>query len=136
MPVISVSMPESLVEDIDEFAERHGYSGRSEAVREGTRRLLQELSEPELADRDVACVVTTTFEHDSGAEAQLSTLRHDYDGLVASNVHSHAGGACLEVFVVEGHVDEVRSYVARLRSIDGVTSVEFTIVSPSESLDL
>nr|WP_317627638.1 ribbon-helix-helix domain-containing protein [Halorubrum sp. BOL3-1] len=42
MSVVSISMPEALLEHIDEFADEHGYSGRSEVVREGTRTLLEE----------------------------------------------------------------------------------------------
>ena len=35
MSVVSVSMPEELVERIDRFADEHGYTGRSEVLREG-----------------------------------------------------------------------------------------------------
>lgn len=41
MPVVSISMPESLLDRLDEFIEDHGYSGRSEAMREGARGLFR-----------------------------------------------------------------------------------------------
>ncbi len=130
MPVVSVSMPEPLLEQLNEFIEDHGYSGRSEAVREGTRRLLTEVTDDADADGKTACVVTATFEHDSGAEGRVSTLRHDHESLVVSNVHSHACDACLELFVAEGTVDEIASFVARLRAVDGVQQVDHSFVSP------
>ena len=33
MTVVSVSMPDSLLDRLDEFADEHGYTGRSEVVR-------------------------------------------------------------------------------------------------------
>jgi len=62
MTVVSVSMPESLLERIDE---EHGYTGRSEIIREASRNLLGEFEE------------------------KMMHLRHEYEGLVASNFHSN-----------------------------------------------
>lgn len=134
MTVISVSMPDALVTELDTFIEAHGYSGRSEAIREGIRGLLQEFDQQGLDDQQVICVITTMFDHTSGAEAKLSELRHANQRLVTSNVHSHAGNTCLELFIVEGYVDDVGSYVASLRAVDGVTTVEHSILSPNQSV--
>jgi CopG family nickel-responsive transcriptional regulator len=45
MSVVSVSMPEELVDRIDQFAEDHGYTGRSEVFREAARDLLGEFAD-------------------------------------------------------------------------------------------
>ena len=34
MPIVSSSMTERLRDDLDTFAEEHGYTGRSEVIRE------------------------------------------------------------------------------------------------------
>jgi len=44
MSIVSISMPEALLERIDTFADEHGYSGRSEVVREASRKLLEEIA--------------------------------------------------------------------------------------------
>lgn len=128
MPVVSISMPESLLERLDEFIEAHGYSGRSEAVREGARGLLQEFDDRELDGQQVVCVITAMFEHDSGAETTLSELRHQYEDLVTSNVHSHADDNCLELFVTEGTLETIGPFVSRLRAVDGVTAIDHSIL--------
>jgi len=48
-------MPEALLERIDEFADEHGYSGRSEVVREGTRTLLEEFQERNIDGQKHTC---------------------------------------------------------------------------------
>ena len=128
MPVVSVSMPESLLERLDEFIDDHGYSGRSEAVRDGARGLLSEV-DTDHVDGTAVCVVSAMFDHDSGAETALSALRHRHNDLVTSNVHSHAGDACLELFVAEGPVSEIGSFVARVRAVDGVAAVDHSLLS-------
>lgn len=49
-------------------------------------------------------------------------------GKITSNVHSHAGDACLELFVVEGEIADIGPYVARFRTVDGVRAVEHSIL--------
>lgn len=129
MPVVSISMPESLLDRLDEFIEEHDYSGRSEAMREGARGLFREFDDGELPTEEVVCVVTVMFDHQSGAETRLSELRHRHEGLVTSNVHSHADDACLEVFVTEGSVEAIGPFVSRLRGVDGVTAIDHSILS-------
>nr|WP_245800662.1 hypothetical protein [Natrinema saccharevitans] len=56
-------MPEALLERIDEFANAHGYSGRSEVVREGTRTLLEEFQGRNIDGQKHMCTVTVVFEY-------------------------------------------------------------------------
>ncbi len=42
MSVVSVSVPEGLLDRIDQFADDHGHTGRSEVVHEASRNLLGE----------------------------------------------------------------------------------------------
>ena len=58
MSVVSVSMPEELLNRIDQFADDHGYTGRSEVLREASRNLLGEFEDEKLEDRDLMGVVS------------------------------------------------------------------------------
>ena len=51
-------MPEELVDRIDKFAEDHGYTGRSEVLREASRNLLGEFEDRRLEGRELMGVVT------------------------------------------------------------------------------
>jgi CopG family nickel-responsive transcriptional regulator len=73
-------MPDELVEDLDEFADDHGYTGRSEVVRESARNLLGEFEEERLKDQQLAGVVTVLFDYGlSSVEQQLLHLCHEHD---------------------------------------------------------
>ena len=64
MSVVSVSMPEELLSRIDQFADDHGYTGRSEVLREASRNLLGEFEDKKLEGRDLMGVVTVVIRND------------------------------------------------------------------------
>lgn len=128
-------MPDELLEQMDEFADEHGYSGRSELLREAARSLMGELDDSDLKERELVATVTAIFEFEnSDVEGEMIDLRHDYDGVVKSNVHSHIGeDYCMELFVLEGSLDDVRDFVGSVRSTSGILSINYS-VNPIDDL--
>jgi CopG family nickel-responsive transcriptional regulator len=136
MTVVSVSMPEELLQRIDSFAEEHGYTGRSEIVREAARNLLGEFEDRRLEDRELMAVVTVLFEYETtSVEERMMQLRHEHEGLVASNFHSHVGGHhCMELFVLEGSLAEVSTFVGKIRATRDTLTVDYS-VTPVDDFD-
>jgi len=130
MTVVSVSMPESLLERIDEFADEHGYTGRSEIIREASRNLLGEFEDKRLEGRELMGIVTVLFDYDTTAvEEKMMHLRHEHEGLVASNFHSHVGEhRCMELFVLEGDLEEISSFVGKIRATKDTLNIDYSVV--------
>ncbi|QLD86053.1 nickel-responsive transcriptional regulator NikR [Natronomonas halophila] len=130
MTVVSVSMPESLLERLDEFAEEHGYTGRSEVVREASRNLLSEFEDKQLEGRELMSTVTVVFDHEtSSAEERMMQVRHDHEDIVVSNVHNHVGDHyCMELFILEGPLDEISTFVGKIRATSDVLSVDYSVI--------
>lgn len=136
MSVVSISVSEELLEEIDGFVDSHGYSGRSELFREAARSLMGEFEDSELGGRELVSTVTVIFEFDGGhdVESQMIEMRHDHEDVVKSNVHSHIGDEyCMELFVIEGTLDDVRDFVGALRPTEGILSVNYS-VNPIDDL--
>jgi CopG family nickel-responsive transcriptional regulator len=134
MTVVSVSMPESLLERIDEFSEEQGYTGRSEVIREASRNLLGEFEDRRLEDRELMGVVTVLFNYEtSSTEERMMRLRHEHDDLVTSNVHSHVGNHyCMELFVVEGELENISTFVGKIRATEDTLSVDYSVIPVDE----
>ena len=130
MTVVSVSMPDELLERIDSFAEEHGYTGRSEVVREASRNLLGEFEDRQLEDRELMGVVTVLFDYSSSTvEQRMMSLRHEYEDLVASNVHSHIGDHyCLELFILEGDLADISTFVGKIRATQDTLSIDYSVM--------
>lgn len=133
MPVVSVSMPTTLIERIDEFADEHDYTGRSDAVREGTRLLLEEFEDDRLEDRPLAAVVTALYDFGTrDVEREVTRLRHDHEALIVSNTHSHVGEFCMELFVLECALEDVSTFVGAVRAISDVSTVDYSLLPLDE----
>ena len=130
MTVVSVSMPDELVDRIDQFAADHGYTGRSEVVREAARNRLGEFEDKRLEDRELMGVVTVIFDFETtSVEERMMHLRHDNEDLVASNFHSHVGDHyCMELFVLEGSLAEISTFVGKIRATQDTLSVDYSVI--------
>jgi len=123
-------MPEELVERIDQFAEEHQYTGRSEVLREASRNLLGEFEDKKLKDRDLMGVVTVVFDYDTTTvEEKMMHLRHEYEDVVASNFHSHVGEHhCMELFVLEGSLEEISAFVGKIRATKDTLTIDYSVL--------
>ena len=130
MSVVSVSMPEKLLNRIDQFADDHGYTGRSEVIREASRNLLGEFEDEKLEDRELMGVVTVVFDYETtSVEEKMMRLRHEYEDVVASNFHSHVGGHhCMELFVLEGSLEEISTFVGKIRATKDTLTVDYSVL--------
>ena len=134
MPVVSVSIPDDLLSRIDEFSEQHGYSGRSELIRDASRSLLDEFNNRSLEGREIVATVTAVFD-ETNVEKTMIDLRHSYEEIVKSNVHSHIGeDYCMELFVVEGSYTQIKNFLGELRSTKGVLDINYT-ATPVDKLN-
>ena len=129
MTVVSVSMPEALLQRIDEFSQEHGYTGRSEVMREAARNLLNEFEDAQLEDRALMAVVTVLFDYETtSVEERMMHLRHEHENIVASNFHSHVGGHyCMELFVLEGSLAEISTFVGKIRATKDTLTVDYSV---------
>ena len=131
MPIVSSSMTERLRDDLDRFADEHGYSGRSEVIREACQSLLEEYRETEEAERRVVGTVTAVFAYDEPAiERRMMDIRHEFEGSIRSNSHNCLADneGCVESFVVEASYAEVLRFIGTVRGADESVSVEYTAV--------
>jgi len=111
--VVSISLPDALLQKADALIEKRGYAGRSELVRACVRdHLVASLAE----ERDGVRSASVTLVYPHGEEKHFTRIRHDFTDVVRSMMHGHAKTACIEIFVVEGPAARVRGFVDALRA--------------------
>jgi len=86
--VISISLPESLLGEVEKKVEKHGYAGRSDLAREALRSFIEEFDVDARLDGEVVATVTAVFREGSEAERKINSLRHDHGGCVTDDSHS------------------------------------------------
>ena len=116
-----VSMPQELLEAFDERIARQGYRTRSEAIRDVVRDYLVEAQWASTGE-EVVGTVTIVYDHEMRELTHaLTELQHQYHDAIACSTHVHLDEHnCLEVIVVAGRSEQVRTIAERLVATKGV----------------
>ncbi len=125
----SISLEEDLLAGFDDYIARHGYSNRSEAVRDLIRKAL--VKDEWAADSEVVGVVTMVYDHHkSQLQERITELQHDFYELITSTTHIHMDHHnCLEVTIVKGKASQVQELAGRLIALRGVKDGSLTMSS-------
>ncbi|OYR85150.1 nickel-responsive transcriptional regulator NikR, partial [Halorubrum sp. E3] len=80
--------------------------------------------------------VTVLFDYETTTvEERMMRLRHEHEGLVASNFHSHVGPRyCMELFVLEGRLEDISAFVGKVRATKDTLTVDYS-VTPVDEFD-
>ena len=118
MAVVSASLPDDLVEELDSAIANGDYKGRSEFLRAAIRTHLQDKHPPR--GHHVHGSLTITYPH--GKEARMSEVRHAFHDVVLSLMHTHCEPeTCMDVMIVGGtpqRVEALRDAFERTRDVN------------------
>jgi CopG family nickel-responsive transcriptional regulator len=134
MTVISVSLTPELLERLDTFVEKSGFSSRSEALRLAVRDSLSQFSLQSRQRGQVMSTVTIISETESASShLGILDLRNGFDNIIFGNMHLHIEeGLCIEIFLVKGDSEIVMNFVARSKTVKGVREVNYTLTPLGE----
>lgn len=124
-------MPERLRDNLDRLADDHGYSGRSEVIRDACQSLIEEYQVSDESDRHVVGTVTAVFGYDDPEiERKMMDLRHEFEDSIRSNSHDclEDNSGCVETFVVEATYEDLLRFIGTVRGLDESLTVEYTAV--------
>jgi CopG family nickel-responsive transcriptional regulator len=115
LTIVSVSLNEDILQEVDKLQKALGFSGRSEIVRAGIRNLLaEERDRQNLSGRIFAVLMAI---HDEKSDDQVTEMGHGYDKLISTHIHNKIGGDnCLEIFLLKGDAEEIIDMTKKFKS--------------------
>ncbi|MBS7638795.1 nickel-responsive transcriptional regulator NikR [Candidatus Bathyarchaeota archaeon] len=125
MTVVSLTLPDELLERFDEFIKSRGYYSRSEAFRDAIRNLISEweFSRRELNNVAATIMITSNYRDDE-VDSRIGEIRHKFDDIVVENIHRHVGQRyCLEILLAEGEYKRVQDLIGRIRGVRGIHQI-------------
>jgi CopG family nickel-responsive transcriptional regulator len=112
MPVISISVNEKILEEIDRIQEELGFSGRSEVIRAGARMLIADAKEKEKLSGQINSILLLI--HTQEVESVVTLIKHDFEDITNTQIHSHLkGGKCLEIFILDGEAERTKELMGQ-----------------------
>ena len=129
-----VSIGSELLEKFDKLIGSKGYVNRSEAIRDLIRDYLVEHEWEE--DVETVGAVTLVYDHHIHELSELLTsLQHEYHTMIISSMHIHIDEHnCLEVIVIKGKGNQVKSIADKLISTKGVKHGKLTMTTTGKDL--
>ena len=105
--IISMSLNDKILKDIDKLQKEMGFSGRSETIRAGLRMLIADKKEKSKL-RGIIDAVLLVIHEDRNSE-EVSLLRHRHEELIKTQVHNHLENhKCLEIFILKGDAENIK----------------------------
>jgi CopG family nickel-responsive transcriptional regulator len=110
MTIISVSVNDGLLEELDKLQRELGFSGRSEVIRAGARMLIADSREKEQLEGTLNAVLLLI--HLQKAEDTVTEIKHDFEDIISTQIHNHLReDKCLEIFILEGDAARIKELV-------------------------
>ena len=115
-----VSLEKRLLEDFDRLIARKKYSNRSEAIRDMIRDSFVE--EEWEKNEEVAGAISIVYDHHKRELMDLIVdIQHEYHDMIVASQHAHLDHHnCLEVVIVKGKSDMIKTLSDKLRAVKGV----------------
>ena len=108
MPIVSISLTEEILKEIDSLQKNLGFSGRSDAIRAGIRSFVSEEKQKENLSGNVNAILLVV--HNDEYDNQVNGIKHSYEDLITTHLHSKIeGDKCMELFMLKGEADSVSS---------------------------
>ena len=106
MPIVSISLTEEILKEIDTLQKNLGFSGRSDAIRAGIRSFVSEEKQKENLSGNVNAILLVV--HNDEYDNQVTGIKHSYEDLITTHLHSKIeGDKCMELFMLKGEADLV-----------------------------
>jgi len=115
MPIVSLSLNDKILDEIDKLEKSLGFSGRSEVMRAAIRHFITEEEAVNAMKGRIHAVLLIT--HSDRADEIITGATHKFDDIVVTHLHNKTEGEkCLETFIVAGDAARVKSMFKSLQS--------------------
>jgi CopG family transcriptional regulator, nickel-responsive regulator len=127
MTIVSISLNEEILTEIDKLQKGLGFSGRSEVIRAGIRTFVsEEKQRTELIGKQHAVLFVI---HDDKYDDIVAGIKHNYENLITTHLHSKIDGErCMELFILNGEGKQIRGITQGFQTNKNMDTVKlFTI---------
>ena len=106
MPIVSISLNDEILSELDKLQKTMGFSGRSEAIRAGIRSFVSEEKQKSDLSGNIHAILLVV--HNNEFDHIVSGITHNFEDLITTHLHSKIENEkCMELFVIDGDAEKV-----------------------------
>lgn len=129
LTIISLSIPDVLLKQVDEIINEKGFMSRSEILRQALRLYLTEDTKIEEIKGETVATITLIYRENADRH-RLLEAQHVYGGLVSTFLHAHIHeGFCLEVIILKGQATTIKKFIDNLQRNEQITQIKVAVLT-------
>ncbi|MGI9567892.1 MAG: CopG family ribbon-helix-helix protein [Nitrosopumilus sp.] len=106
MPIVSISLNDEILSELDKLQTSLGFSGRSEAIRAGIRSFVSEEKQKSDLSGNIHAILLVV--HNDEFDHVVSGITHNFEDLITTHLHSKIEKEkCMELFVIDGEAEKI-----------------------------
>ena len=106
MPIVSISLNDEILSELDKLQTSMGFSGRSEAIRAGIRSFVSEEKQKSDLEGNIHAILLVV--HNDEFDHVVSGITHNFEDLITTHLHSKIEKEkCMELFLIDGDAEKV-----------------------------
>ena len=123
MPIVSISLNDEILTELDRLQKSMGFSGRSETIRAGIRSFVSdEKQKSDLSGKIHAILLVV---HNDDFDHVVSGITHNFEDLITTHLHSKIDSEkCMELFVIDGDVEKISTMTQNFQTNKNMDTVK------------
>ena len=127
MTIISISLNEKILKELDRLQSNMGFSGRSEVIRAGIRNLLADTKEKESFEGKIRAILLLIHDHDE--EDYVTEVKHEYLDIIYTQLHNRfKEGKCMEIFILDGESERIKNLTRIFQKKEKIDYVKLLVI--------
>ncbi|HXG13636.1 MAG TPA: CopG family ribbon-helix-helix protein [Candidatus Nitrosotenuis sp.] len=114
MPIVSISLNEELLAELDKLQKSMGFAGRSEVIRAGIRNYVSEEKQKSELSGSLHAILLVV--HNDEFDDIIAGIKHSFEDLIITHLHSKIhGNKCVELFMLDGEADRIGAFTRNFK---------------------
>ena len=126
MEIISISLDDKTLDELNKMQKLLGFKSRSKLLRSTLTSLVSEYKMIEELSGHVDAAYLLTYKETE--KHRISDLLHKFDETIKTLIHQHHLGVCLEILIVCAEAHKIRELFSILKRDKGVKSVSCSVL--------
>ena len=128
MSIVSLSIPKSLLEKVDQYVKEQGFANRSEIIRQALRAYMSEGRSLSDLQGKITAIITIVYQREAKRN-QITDVQHNFGPVVLTFLHTHIQeGYCVEIIVARGDAKVINALVQALKANEQISEAKVTIL--------
>ena len=127
MPIVSISLNDEILSELDKLQSSMGFSGRSEAIRAGIRSFVSEEKQKSDLSGNIHAILVVV--HNDEFDHVVSGITHNFEDLITTHLHSKIEKEkCMELFVIDGDAEKVSTMTKDFQTNKNMDTVKLVAI--------